>query len=105
MGGWGNGTLLSTECFLRQVISENFQLPSISQLGHYWNLGKQFFGGQSISLLVVTAIPQVIRMTKDAAVRFSATPSTQGSAAPIENRFRLEMDYVKSDILIQEESF
>lgn len=68
--------------FLSQVISGNFQLPFclIPQLRHYANLGKQFFGGQNISLLVVTAIPQVIRMTKDAAIHFSAMPSIQGSA-------------------------
>lgn len=70
---------------LRQIISlRKFPTPLlfISQLRHYWNFSKQFFGRQNTSLLVATAIPQVIKMTKDAAIHFSAVPSTQGSAAP-----------------------
>lgn len=78
------------DVFLRQVISlREFPTPLrfVSQLRHYWNFGKQFFGGQNISLLVAATIPQVIKMTKDTAIRFSAVPSTQSSAALTENHF------------------
>lgn len=71
--------------FLRQVISlTEFPTPLlfISQLRHYWNFGKQFFGGQNIGLLVTTAISQDIKMSKDAAIYFLAVASNQGSASP-----------------------
>ena len=86
--------------FLRQVLSENFQLPSwtsTSQLGHYWNLRRQFFVRQNISHLAAASTPQVVIMTKDAIIHFSATFPLPRPVPPLtENHFEAKRWTIRS---------
>ena len=88
--------------FLRQVLSENFQLPSwtsTSQLGHYWNWQRQFFVRQNIGHLAAasTPPPQVVIMTKDAIIHFSTTFPLPPPVPPLtENHFEAKRWTIRS---------